>query len=35
MDVETGITTKSYMLGMVKIIDAQYKVIAKKLLIQI
>jgi hypothetical protein len=30
MDVETGITTKSYMLGMVKILDTQYKVIVKK-----
>jgi hypothetical protein len=31
MDIETGITTKSYMSGMVEITDTQYKIIAKKL----
>jgi hypothetical protein len=30
MDQETGITTKSYMSGMVEITDVQYKIIAKK-----
>jgi hypothetical protein len=30
MDVETGITTKSYMSGMFEITDTQYKIIAKK-----
>ena len=32
MDKETGITTKSYMSGMVEISDTQYKMIAKKLI---
>jgi len=32
MDKETGITTKSYMSGMVEITDTQYKIIAKKLI---
>jgi predicted RNA-binding protein len=31
IDIETGITTKSYMSGMVEITDTQYKIIAKKL----
>lgn len=32
MDKETGITTKSYMSGMVEITDSQYKIITKKLI---
>ena len=32
MDKETGITTKSYMSGMVEITDSQFKIISKKLI---
>jgi len=32
MNKETGISTKSYMSGMVEITDTQYKIIAKKLI---
>lgn len=32
MDQETGITTKSYMFGMVEITDVKYKIIAKRMI---